>query len=71
MFGLLAKLLSSLKRNNFPKRPSGALLHTMSKLYDFLVGFVTPPPPHSRQVFALVALADRAAREDWLFLDIG
>ena len=28
----------------FPKRPSGAPLHTLSKLYDVPVGFVTPPP---------------------------
>ena len=28
-------------RNNFPKLPSGAPLHTMCKL----VGFVPPPPP--------------------------
>ena len=26
--------------NNFPKRPSGALLHTLSKLYDVPLGFV-------------------------------
>ena len=25
----------------FPKRPSGAPLHTLSKLYDVPVGFVT------------------------------
>ena len=31
-------------RNYFPKRPSGAPLHTLSKLYDVPVGFVTPPP---------------------------
>ena len=30
-------------RNNFPKRPSDAPLHTLSKLYDVLVGFVFPP----------------------------
>ena len=30
-------------RNCFPKRPSGAPLHTLSKLYDVPVGFVTPP----------------------------
>ena len=28
---------------NFPKQPSGAPLHTLSKLYDVLVGFVTRP----------------------------
>ena len=30
-------------RNYFPKRPSGAPLHTLSKLYDVPVGYVTPP----------------------------
>ena len=30
-------------RNYFPKRPSGAPLHTLSKLYDVPVGFVPPP----------------------------
>ena len=39
----LSKLLASLMRNYFPKRPSGAPLHTLSKLYDVPVGFVTPP----------------------------
>ena len=41
--GLLSKLLASLMRNYFPKRPSGAPLHTLSKLYDVPVGFVLPP----------------------------
>ena len=31
-------------RNYFPKRPLGAPLHTLSKLYEVPVGFVTPPP---------------------------
>ena len=30
-------------RNYFPKRTSGAPLHTLSKLYDVPVGFVSPP----------------------------
>ena len=30
-------------RNYFSTRPSGAQLHTLSKLYDVPVGFVTPP----------------------------
>ena len=30
-------------RNYFPKRPSGAPLHTLSKLYDVPVGFEPPP----------------------------
>ena len=29
---------------SFPKRPSGAPLHTLSKLYDVPVSFVTPSP---------------------------
>ena len=29
-------------KNYFPKRPSGAPLHTLSKLYNVPVGFVTP-----------------------------
>ena len=44
LFGLLSKLLASLMRNYFPKRPSGAPLHTLSKLYDVPDGFVLPPP---------------------------
>ena len=35
-------------RNYFPKRPSGAPLHTVSKLYDDPVGFV--PPPYFKNV---------------------
>ena len=30
-------------RNYFPKRPLGAPLHTLSKLYDVPVSFVAPP----------------------------
>ena len=37
-------IIRSLMRNYFPKRPSGAPLHTLSKLYDVPVGFVIPPP---------------------------
>ena len=44
--------------DNFPKRPSGAPLHT----FDVPVGFVTP----KRQCIALFAVA-----EGWLLLDIG
>ena len=40
--GGLSKLLASLMRNYFPKLPSGAPLHTSSKLYDSPVGFVAP-----------------------------
>ena len=31
LFGILSKFVASLMRNNFPKRPSGAPLHTVSK----------------------------------------
>ena len=40
--GLLSKLLASLIRNFFPKRPSGAPRHTSSNLYDDPVSFVSP-----------------------------
>ena len=40
LFGLLSKLLASLMKNYFPKRPSGAPRHTLSKLNDVPVGFV-------------------------------
>ena len=39
---VLFQLLTFLMRNHFPKRPSGAPLHTLSKLYDAPVGCVTP-----------------------------
>ena len=42
MFGLLSNELAILTRNNFPKRPSGAQLHTLSKSFDVPIGFVTP-----------------------------
>ena len=62
----LSKLLASLMRNNFPNRPSGAPLHTLSKFHDVPVGFVAPPPPHLRQCIAIFAVT-----EEWLLLDIG
>ena len=40
----MSKLLASLMRNYFPKRPSGEPLHTLSKLYDVPIGFVNTPP---------------------------
>ena len=49
--------------NYFPKRPSGAPLHTLSKLYDVPVGF---DPPILRLKIAYFAVA-----EGWLLLDIG
>ena len=60
----LSKLLASLIRNYFPKRTSGAPLHTLSKLYDVPVGFVSSPL--LRQCIASFAVA-----EGWLLLDIG
>ena len=61
----MSKLLASLMRNYFPKRPSGAPLHTLSKLYDVPVGFVTPPP------ILRLNIAYFAVAEGWLLLDIG
>ena len=37
------KLLASVMRNYFPKRPSAAPFHTLSKVDDVPVGFVTLP----------------------------
>ena len=51
-------------RNYFPKRPSGAPLHSLSKLYDVPVGFVTPP-------ILRLNIAYFAVAEGWLLLDIG
>ena len=65
VFCLLSKLLASLMRNYFPKRPSGAPLHTLSKLYDVPVGFVTPPP------ILRLNIAYFTVAEGWLLLDIG
>ena len=61
----LSKLLASLIRN-FPKRTSGAPLHTLSKLYDVPVGFVTPPPSLLTQFIAIFAVAG-----GWLLFNIG
>ena len=49
----------------FPKRPSGAPLHSLSKVYDVPEGFVNPPPI-LRLIIAYFAVA-----EGWLLLDIG
>ena len=38
----LSKLLASLMGNYIPKRTFGAPLHTLSKLYDVPIGFVSP-----------------------------
>ena len=47
-------------RNYFPKRPSGAQLHTLSKLYDVPVGFVTPPP-YFEAVYCFISGCRRVA----------
>ena len=48
-------------RNYFPKRPSGAPLHTLSKLYDVPVGFCTPPPPYFEAEYCLFCGRRRVA----------
>ena len=48
----LSTLLASLIRNYFPKRPSVAPLHTLSKLYDVPVGF--DPPPYFETVYCFI-----------------
>ena len=50
-------------RNYFPKQPSCAPIHTLSKVYDVPVGFV---PPLLRLRIALFAVV-----EGWLLLDTG
>ena len=64
LFGLLSTLLhvASLMSNCFQKWPSGASLHTLSKLYDGLMD----PSPILRLCIALFAVA-----EGWLLHDIG
>ena len=62
---LLSKLLASLMRNYFQKRPSGAPLHTLSKLYDVPFGLVLLPP------ILRLNIAYFAVAEGWLLLDIG
>ena len=51
-------------RNYFSKRTSGAMLHTLSKLYDVPVDFV--PPFVLRQCIAIFVVD-----EGWLLIDIG
>ena len=51
-------------RNYFPKRVSGAPLHTLSELNDVHVGFVFPP--NLKQCNTIFAVA-----EGPLLLDIG
>ena len=58
-------VLTSLMRNDFPKRPSREPRHTLLILYNNPVGYVTPIPL-MRLCIALFAVAER-----WLMLDIG
>ena len=56
-------------RNYFPKRPSGAPLHTLSKLYYVPVCFVTPPP-YFEAVYCFICVRRRmhVARYRMIFL---
>ena len=47
-------------RNYFPKRPSGAPLHTLSKVYNVTVGF-EPPPPYFEAEYCLFCGRRRVA----------
>ena len=40
---IFVKIISILDKELFPKRTSDAPLHTLSKLYDVPIGFVTSP----------------------------
>ena len=46
-------------RNYFPKRPSGAPVHTLSKLYDVPVGI--DPPPYFEAEYCLFCGRRRVA----------
>ena len=63
LFGLFSKLLASLMRNYFPKRPSGAPLHTFSNYMMFPLDL--PPPPILRLCITIFTVAEK-----WLLLDI-
>ena len=52
-------LSAFLMRNYFPKRSSGAPIHTLSKLCDVPVGFV--PPPSFDAVFCYICGRRRVA----------
>ena len=56
---------ASWRRDNFPKWPSSAPLHTLSKLYNVSVSFVV------NLSFEAVYFALFAVAEGWLLLDIG
>ena len=64
--GLLSKVLASLMRNYFPKRPSGASFHTLSKIIWCSRCFC-----HTPSLFlGCVLIAVFAVDEWWLLLDI-
>ena len=56
---VFVKIISIPMRNYFPKLPSGAPLHTLSKLYDVPVGFVGPPS--FKAVYCLICDRRRVA----------
>ena len=60
----LSKSLASLM-NYFPKRTSGASLHTLSKLYDVPVGFY---PPSFDAVFCYICGRRRVASARYLMI---
>ena len=60
----MSNLLAFMMMNDSQKRPSGAPLDIISKLYDVPVGFVYPH--HLRQCTALYAVA-----VGWQLFDIG
>ena len=54
-------------RNYFPKRPSVAPRHTLSKLYDVPVGFV-PPPPSFEAMYCFICGRRRVAVARYLVI---
>ena len=51
LFGRYSKLLASLMRNGFPRRPSGASLQNLLLFYDVPFGFVTKLPRTSVLIY--------------------
>ena len=45
----------------FSETALGAPLHTFSKLYEVLVGFITPPPPPFEAVYCFICGRRRVA----------
>ena len=57
---LIVYIISIPDEELFSETASGALIHTLSKLYDVPVGFLTPPP-HFEDVYCFIRGRRRVA----------